>query len=153
MCLFELWFSQGICPIVGFHCGSAGKESPCNAGGLGLIPGLGRSPGEGKGYPLQYSGLQNSMDYTIHGVTKSWTQLNDFAFAFSFSCPVVGLLGHMIVLLLAFLRKLYTVLHSGCISWHFHQQYKRVPFSPHMLSSIYYLQLFDDDHYDMCEVT
>ena len=43
-------------------CGSAGKESSCNAGDLGLIPGLGRSPGEGKGYPLQYSGLENSMD-------------------------------------------------------------------------------------------
>ena len=47
--------------FLGFPCGSAGKESACNAGGLGLIPGLGRSPGEGKGYPLQYSGLENSM--------------------------------------------------------------------------------------------
>ena len=45
-----------------FPCGSAGKESTCNAGDLGSIPGLGRSPGEGKGYPLQYSGLENSMD-------------------------------------------------------------------------------------------
>ena len=43
-------------------CGSAGKESACNAGDLDLIPGLGRSLGEGKGYPLQYSGLENSMD-------------------------------------------------------------------------------------------
>ena len=43
-------------------CGSAGKESTCNAGDVGLVPGLGRSPGEGKGYPLQYSGLENSMD-------------------------------------------------------------------------------------------
>ena len=56
-----------------FPCGSAGKESACNAGDLGLIPGLGRSPGEGKGYLLQYSGLENSMDYTVHGVAKSWT--------------------------------------------------------------------------------
>ena len=55
----------------GFHAGSAGKESTRNAGDLGSIPGLGRSPGEGKGYPLQYSGLKNSMDYTVHGVTKS----------------------------------------------------------------------------------
>ena len=47
-------------------------------GDLGSIPGLGRSPGEGKGYPLQYSGLENFMDYTVHGVTKSWTQLSDF---------------------------------------------------------------------------
>jgi len=46
----------------GFPCGSAGKEFACNAGDLGLIPGLGRSPGEGKGYPLQYSVLENSMD-------------------------------------------------------------------------------------------
>ena len=59
-------------------CGSAGKESTCSVGDLGLIPGLGRSPGEGKGYPLQYSGLENSMDYTVHGVTKSRTRLNDF---------------------------------------------------------------------------
>ena len=64
----------------GFPCGSAGKESACNAGDLGSIPGLGRSPGEGKGYPLQYSGLENSMDYIIHGVTKSQTRLSDFHF-------------------------------------------------------------------------
>ena len=63
--------------ILGFPCGSAGKESTCNVGNLGLIPGLGRSPGEGKGYPLQYSGLENSMDYTVHGVTKSWTRLSE----------------------------------------------------------------------------
>ena len=47
-------------------CGSDGKESACNVGDLGLVPGLGRSPGEGKGYPLQYSGLENFMDYTVH---------------------------------------------------------------------------------------
>ena len=64
--------------FLGFPCGSAGKESACNMGDLGLIPGLGRSPGEGKGYPLQYSGLDNSMDYIVRGVTKSRTRLNDF---------------------------------------------------------------------------
>ena len=64
----------------GFPGGSTGKDSACNAGDLGSIPGLGRSPGEGNGYPLQYSGLENSMDYTVHGVTKSWTQLRDFHF-------------------------------------------------------------------------
>ena len=48
--------------ILGFPCDSAGKDSTCNAGDLGSIPGLGRSPGEGKGYSLQYSGLENSMD-------------------------------------------------------------------------------------------
>ena len=57
----------------GFPCDSAGKESACNSGDLGLIPGLGRSPGEGKGYPLQYSGLENCMDCIVHGVTKSQT--------------------------------------------------------------------------------
>ena len=66
------------CVHMGFPCGSAGKESTCNAGDLGWIPGLGRSPGEGKGYPLQYSGLENSMDCVVHGVEKNWTWLSDF---------------------------------------------------------------------------
>ena len=62
----------------GFPGGSAGKESAGNVGDLGSIPGLGKSPGEGKGYPLQYSGLENPMDggawwATVHGVTESWT--------------------------------------------------------------------------------
>ena len=65
---------------MGFPCGSAGQESTCNAGDLGSIPELGRSPGEGKGYPFQYSGLENSMDYTVHGITKSQTRLSDFHF-------------------------------------------------------------------------
>ena len=56
--------------FMGFPCGLAGKESVCNAGDLGLIPGLGRSPGEGKGYPLQYSGLENSMGCIVHGGHK-----------------------------------------------------------------------------------
>ena len=64
--------------VLGFPCGSAGKEPACNAGELGSIPGLGRSPGEGKGYPLQYSGLETFMDCTVHGVAKSWTRLSDF---------------------------------------------------------------------------
>ena len=66
---------------MGFPCGSADKESTCNAGDLGSIPGLGKSPEEGKGYPLQYSGLENSMDCIVCGVTKSWTQLSDFHFS------------------------------------------------------------------------
>ena len=60
--------------------GSAGNESACNVGDLGLLPGLGRSSGEGNGYPLQYPGMENSMDCIVHGVTKSWTQLSDFHF-------------------------------------------------------------------------
>ena len=55
--------------FLGFPCGSAGKESACNAGDLGLIPGLGKHPGEGKGYPLQCSGLENSM--AVHGIAES----------------------------------------------------------------------------------
>ena len=61
---------------MGFPCGSAGKESACNVRDLGSVPELGRSPGEGNGYPLQYSGLENSMDCVAHEVTKSWTQLS-----------------------------------------------------------------------------
>ena len=60
--------------------GSAGKESACNAGDLGLIPGLGRSPGGGTGYPLQHSGLENPTDWIVHGVTQSQTRLNEFHF-------------------------------------------------------------------------
>ena len=62
----------------GFPCDSAGKESTCNAGDLGSIPGFGRSPGEAKGYPFQYSGLENSPDCIVHRVAKSQTQLSDF---------------------------------------------------------------------------
>ena len=64
----------------GFPESSAGKESACNEGDLGLIPGLGRASGEGKGYPLQYTGLENSMDGIVHGVAKHWTRLSDFHF-------------------------------------------------------------------------
>ena len=56
--------------FLGFPCGSAGKESACNAKDLGSLPGLGRSPEEVKGYPLQYSGLENSIDCRVYGVAK-----------------------------------------------------------------------------------
>ena len=78
--LFIIWGwnakigSQEIPGIMSkFPCGSTGKEFACNVGDVGLIPGLGRSPGEGKGYPLQYYGLENSMDCIVHGVAKSRT--------------------------------------------------------------------------------
>ena len=61
-----------------FPCGSAGRESTCNVGDLGSFPGLWMSPGEEKGYTLQYSGLENFMDCTDHGVAKSWTELSNF---------------------------------------------------------------------------
>ena len=57
----------------GFPGGSAGKESACNVGDLGSTPGLGRSPGERNGYPLQYSGLENSIECIVQGVTRCWT--------------------------------------------------------------------------------
>ena len=79
--------NQGAIPMrskrkntMGFPDSSVGKESACNAGDPGLIPGSGRSPGEGLGYPLQYSGLKNSMDCIVHGAAKSWTRLSNFHF-------------------------------------------------------------------------
>ena len=77
----------GVFPLQGFPGGSDGKESTCNAGDLGSIPGLGRSPGEGNGSPLQYSCLENPVDRgawraTVYGVPKSHTRLSDFHFHF-----------------------------------------------------------------------
>ena len=64
------WYWLALTPILGFPGGSAGKESACNAGDLGSIPGLGRSPGEGKGYPLQHSGLENSTDCIVRALQR-----------------------------------------------------------------------------------
>ena len=72
-----------------------GKESACSAGDLGSILGLGRSPGEGTGYPLQYSGLENSMNCIAHGVAKNQTQLRDFHFS------------HLKIMYLPLLQKLF----------------------------------------------
>ena len=72
--IFNVLFYIGV--QLDFPCGSAGKESACKAGELGLISRLGKSPGEENGYPPQYSGLENSMDCN-HGVAKSPTQLSD----------------------------------------------------------------------------
>ena len=69
-----------LSPCLGFPGGSAGKESTCNVGDLGLIPEFGRSPGEGHGYLLQYSGLENFIDCIVLGVAKHRTQLSDFYF-------------------------------------------------------------------------
>ena len=86
----ETWFDSWVRKVhwrrdrlptlvfLGFHGDSAGKESICNAGDLASIPGLGRIPGEGNGYPLRYSGLENSIDCMVLGVTKSQTWLSDF---------------------------------------------------------------------------
>ncbi len=69
---------QALKVSLGFPGGAVDQNPPANAGNMGLIPGLGRSPGEGNGNPLQYSGLENPMDRgawqaTVHRVTKSWT--------------------------------------------------------------------------------
>ena len=94
----QFYFSVGkICwrryrlstSFLGFPCGSAGKESACNAGDLGLIPGLGRSPGEGKGYPL----LENSMNYTVHGVCRKELYMTE---QLSLSNLVYGFQFHML---------------------------------------------------------
>ena len=85
--LKRLSSSSSTMDQVGFPSSSDGKTSACNAGDPGLIPGQGRSPGEGNGNPLQYYCLENPMDRgawqaTVHGVTKSRTRLSDFTFTF-----------------------------------------------------------------------
>ena len=72
------FFPANLRPITRVLSGSAGKESACNMEDLGLIPGFGRSPGEGKDHTLQYSGLEDSMDSIVHGVSKSQTWLRDY---------------------------------------------------------------------------
>ena len=81
----DFFFGNTFAHLLDFPGGSDDKESACNVGDLDLIPGLGRSPGEGNGYPLQYSDLENYMDRrawqaAVHGVTKTWTWLSDFRF-------------------------------------------------------------------------
>ena len=78
--------------LTGFPGSLDGKEFACNEGDLGLIPGLGRSLGEGNSYPLQYSGLKNSMDRgtwwaTVYGVTKGQTRLSDYCFSLESDRP------------------------------------------------------------------
>ena len=86
--------SNGILFLfMGFPCGSAGQESACNAGNLGLIPGLGRSPGVGKDYTLQYFGLENSMGCTVQRVAKSQTRLRDFHFHSTHALYSIAFLG------------------------------------------------------------
>ena len=94
-----------ILVFLGFLCGSAGKESTCSVGDLVSIPGLGRSPGEGQGYPLQYSGLEKSMDYIksvrSQKVRHNWatfTHLGPLCIQLSKRCPELGL-GHLTNLL------------------------------------------------------
>ena len=76
--LYPWTFNNSIQPW--YRDSSVGKEFACNAGDPSSIAGLGRSTGEGIGHPLQYSGLENSMDYLVHGVTKSQSRLSNFLF-------------------------------------------------------------------------
>ena len=98
--------------FLGFPCGSAGKEFTCNVGDLGSIPGLGRSPGEGKGYPLQYSGLENYMDCIVDGVAKSQTQLSNFLFHFKFHKESLNLTISVFLNLCSFLT---SKIHIICV--------------------------------------
>ena len=84
------WFLSDIYVCLGFPGGSSGKDSICNAGDLGSVPGFGRSPREWNSYPFQYTGLENSMECIVHGVAKSWKWwLNDFHFHFMSVCAYV----------------------------------------------------------------
>ena len=102
--------------------GSAGEESACNVGDLGLIPGLGRSPGEGNGYPLQYSGLENSMDCMSMGLQRV-RRLSDFHFLsvhqlLDFSpFPLTAALHLMVVVTVFFSPSSGRELHPGMGSW------------------------------------
>ena len=104
-----------------FPGGSAGKESACNAGNLGLVPGLGRSPGEGNGYSLQYSGLENSMDNVVHGVTKSWTWLSDFHYIYIYNmhvCMYRCIYTHMYyVYTYVYIYVIHTSIYSYGLPW------------------------------------
>ena len=114
--LKRLSSSSSIC-VSGFPYGSAGKEFTCSAGDLGLIPGLGRSHGGGKGHQLQYSGLENSMDCIGHGVANSWTRLSDFHFhAYIILTASILSLGGIILFyaLLFFKHYIRTILLCQC---------------------------------------
>jgi len=85
-------FQDVLYGLLGFSCDSSGKESTFSVRDLCSIPGLERSPSERKGYPLQYSGLENSMDCIVHGVAKSQPRLSNFHFHFhmAFYCQPSG---------------------------------------------------------------
>ena len=109
------WELVGVSVRCNWQSPSAGKESTCNAGDLGLIPGLGRSPGEGNVYPLQYSGLENSMDYIVHGVTKSQTRLSTFHFHFCSTSKEGAIYIQGVLILLVYVLNFWNV--SRCAKW------------------------------------
>ena len=148
-----------------FPCGSAVNESTCNAGDLSSIPGLGRCPGEGKDYPLQYSGLENSTDCIVHGVSKSWTQLSDFHFH-TFLCMKCSLgifnfleeissLSHSIVFFYFFfhcsLKKAFlyilAVFLNSAFRW-VYLSFSPLPFTSLLFSAI--CKASSDNHFAFC---
>ena len=134
---------RGACIFSGFPCGSAGKESACNVEGLGLIPGSGRSPGERKGYPLQYSGLENYRDCIVHGVTRvghDWMTSTFVSFQITVCLdihPGVGLLDHMETLFLVFWGT--PILFSIVIAPIYTPPRGRVPFPPYSLQHLLFV--------------
>ena len=144
MGLLELWFSQGICPVVGlqshmvdlgFPGGSDGKKSSCNVGDLGSIPGLGRSLGGGHSNSLQSSCLEN------HHRQRSLASYGPWDCKESDTLTTAR---GRFILSFFFLRKLHCVLHNGCIHLHCHQQCRRISFSPHPLQHLLFGNFFDD---------
>ena len=128
-----------------FPGGSEVKVSACNVGDLGSIPGLGRSPGEGNGNPLQYSCLENPMDRgawwaIVHGVAKSWTRLSDFTFTLTIQ-SFVGKEMSLLFNTLWFHKPLF-ILNSGlfliAVSGSYNSWYKHIlPFQSYYFLKIY----------------
>ena len=129
---------------MGFPHSSVGKESACNAGDPGLIPGSGRSAGEDKGYPLHYSGLENSMDCIVHGVTNSrhnWVTFTSLPFTLCKLTPAIDLILQpcdLICYRIEILRLHHVSLRSrlNCeVWWHFRFTDDKVEFQKGSLSS------------------